>query len=575
METLFRKGRIATTSPANKKSIYVFEFKQIQNHYKIKPKIKLILFSKNSFKIKMIPSNNQQTNKKSQTGLPTTHHATTTHHTHGTLMGKNSYRFAQPAVPERRPKSKTKKRKTKKNVAHLFFKPERKTCFRICASVLNGFPCKFGDSCRLAHTYNELRAAVRKCRFGSSCRHEKCNFYHTGEDIDDFMTRRTGVDVTQIFKETPQVQAAESDAEDTLPKRALIAEVRSKIPSQVLAKAWAQKKKVCKEKIAVIAGDYDGCGDIATNDSYFKKVLEACCPDRPGVYEKTVGAFEDQIRDIDRNATRVVWVNGSTRQDVDTDSYNRNKKKSQYAAYTQIGSMKITEGSVFTDTERYIKKIKSGKGRIKPKAQWELCKISQCDRPGKHGSGWNNPLLEVRWSDPLKTRMICDQVSKLKTIYPSGFEYHFFDDREDILEALRDEVMSCPFVLKGVKIVLHRFDWCSYVEKGDEKCAAVFWESPTPKPTVSVSSFTRTTIDLNPTTRSIIEAQSNAKGAKVNLLSYLKSLVSGSDKVDSMETGDKTYYPETATALETKMPTDMEMTVDDYDYAASLVQDYE
>ena len=57
------------------------------------------------------------------------------------------------------------------------------------------------------------------------------------------MTRRTGVDVTQIFRETPQVQATESDAEDTLPKRALIAEVRSKIPSQVLTKAWAQKKK--------------------------------------------------------------------------------------------------------------------------------------------------------------------------------------------------------------------------------------------------------------------------------------------------------------------------------------------
>ena len=358
----------------------------------------------------------------------------------------------------------------KVNVAALFFTQEKvkKQLPFACKAIKNGFPCAYGNHCKFPHNIEEVRKAAlsRKCKGGNSCWHkDSCLYLHPKEGVDNYLCRVNNCSkVDEIFRKVEYEQEQEIYNDDITK-----GDITKLVPSQVII-----KKR--KRKISVISCDYDGCGNLVLNETYTKRLLNGCYPDDENLYQETAKKIEDKFRKIDSESKKVIWVNGSTRQSYSIDQYNRDKNSGAYSNYPQIGPMSDEEGSVFLDTERYIENIQKGNSRIKTQSQWELYKITQADR-WYDFSGWNNHRKDVYHQDEFKQKLVMDQIRKLnKRLGGEDFVYHFFDDREDILEKVKSFIEESPGLFPdNIEIVLHHFCWHSLIKEKDSKYSSVFW----------------------------------------------------------------------------------------------------
>jgi len=79
---------------------------------------------------------------------------------------------------------------------------ERSKKIWLCKNLVQNGSCKFGDGCKFAHTYPEIKAAVKDCTHGVNCRAvkkdglrylndgpRKCVRLHPRERIADFVAR--------------------------------------------------------------------------------------------------------------------------------------------------------------------------------------------------------------------------------------------------------------------------------------------------------------------------------------------------------------------------------------------------
>jgi len=240
----------------------------------------------------------------------------------------------------------------------------------------------------------------------------------------------------------------------------------NKLPDNELPTVFSKRKKLVKildkelsnDIPVIISLDYDGCGDIMFNsiyrylkayESYFDSFITS---DNKNTYkpfnadikiQKARELFMKLINNI-KQKHNILFV-GSARQTNHYDSEMRLGSLDTHKKGVDNKDFKYNkdEGFCFKDFETFTKL------NTNDSCKWEFNK-KECNRC----------LLYQDNHVQLKTIFIQDQLQYIVLNYPTATEYHFIDDRVDILEGLKENLTNKILkVPDKITVHLHKYDW--------------------------------------------------------------------------------------------------------------------
>lgn len=207
-------------------------------------------------------------------------------------------------------------------------------------------------------------------------------------------------------------------------------------------------------QICVFSPDYDGCLSSIICERT-KRVIKTCFPIK-GYYKFVTKPMNDLIEKLDKKYQIVNVVCGSARQNAKVDNFNRYEQSKHYAGYP-ILKMKVDEGYVFTDLEKFVSNFEENELFT---SEWNLWKLLFPDKDKEEGSSWKNESGFLLGLDILKKNLIEFQIKRAVKKYGPKFDFVFVDDRKDILTAIKEMLEGKPKWLPStVSVYLYRYDF--------------------------------------------------------------------------------------------------------------------
>lgn len=244
----------------------------------------------------------------------------------------------------------------------------------------------------------------------------------------------------------------------------------NRTPDNELPTVFSKRKQLVKIKTkelsndipVIISLDYDGCGDIMFNSIYtYLKAFESYSdsfniqdnenfdghigePFNTDIkIQKARELFMGLINNI-KQKYNILFV-GSARQTNFYDNEMRSGAMYNHGVGVYNKSFKYNEndGFCFKDFQAFTEM------NTTDVSKWEF-NNKECNRC----------LLYQDNHIQLKTIFIQDQLEYIVSHYPTATEYHFIDDRVDILEGLQENLTNKTLkVPDNITVHLHKYDW--------------------------------------------------------------------------------------------------------------------
>lgn len=220
--------------------------------------------------------------------------------------------------------------------------------------------------------------------------------------------------------------------------------------------------------VVVYNFDYDGCMGGVTDWSRRITDLQAKYgssefPKRQKEFEQDFWGYMDKLDNKHSSAEKLVLC-GSARQDYDMDLRNRTTHEKPYTHphfRHVINNHADDEGLVTRELERLIDTPRA------KQHNWKLYPLLWTDGDGETGKGWKCKLRRISshgpsgmlWNDN-KVPLLKYQINRLCSDFGTELPIHmyFFDDRKDILDAIRRDVIT-QGLPDNVKLTLISLDW--------------------------------------------------------------------------------------------------------------------